>query len=81
MSISNRELYKKLKKHKVFSKFCICCAKVFNDVILSNGRWDYKHFLEESVKQDLLRDEQQFARDIKRWSMGPPYVRIMYKQE
>jgi len=77
MSISNRELYKKLKKHKVFSKFYICCAKVFNGDSLCG----YKHFLEESVKQDMLMDEQQFVRGIKSWSMGPPYVRIMYKQE
>lgn len=76
MSISDRELYKNLKKHKVFPKFCICCAKVFN----GDSLWGYKHFLEESLKQDMLRDEQQFVRSMKSWSMKPPYARIMYKQ-
>lgn len=81
MSISDRELYKKLKKHKVFSKFCIRCAEVFNGGILSNSLLDYKHFLEVCAKQEMLRDEQHFAREIKNLSMRPPYVRIMQKQE
>ena len=79
MSISNRELYKKLKKHKVFSKFCICCADAFYENLSYDGNeYTLRGYLESTAKPLMERDELDFVSQIKKWWMNPPSLKILY---
>ena len=79
MSISNRELYKKLKKHKVFSKFCICCAKYFvKNLSYGDNEYTLRDYLESTAKPLMEQDGLGFVGEIKKWGMTPPYLKILY---
>jgi hypothetical protein len=79
MSISDRELYKKLKKHKVFSKFCICCTKAFcEDLSYGGNEYTLRDYLKSTAKPLMERDELDFVGQIKKWGMTPPYLKILY---
>ena len=80
MSISDRELYKKLKKHKVFSKFCICCASAFcENLSYGDNEYTLREYLKSTAKPLMERDELDFVGQIKKWSTAPgPYLKILY---
>lgn len=79
MSISNRELYKKLKKHKVFSKFCMCCAQAFcENLSYEDDEYTLRDYLKSTAKPLMERDELDFVSKIKKWNITPPYLKILY---
>lgn len=78
--MTDRELYKKLKKHRVFSKFCVCCAQAFcENLSYGDNEYTLRDYLESTAKPLMERDELNFVSEIKTWNTAPPpYLKILY---
>jgi len=65
-----RQIYKILKKHKIFSKFCLGIAKAYEDAILPKRL--YECYLNDVVESYYRKGDNcfmEYVEDIKFWKI------------
>ena len=80
--MTDRELYRKLKKHKVYSRFCMSCAHAFCYKIENYDGLEYtfRDYLESTAKPLMEMDELGFIEKIRTWKLRQPYLRVLNGQ-
>lgn len=76
--IEKRELYKALKKHKVFAKYCLGVSQAYAVVdsrFLPRERyqWYYDNVFRGINQNDL----DSFAEEVKRWKLKADNIKIL----
>lgn len=55
--MSDRELFKLLKKKKLFGKFCLACAQTWSEPMYRIPRTELRHYIESTAKMLIERKD------------------------
>lgn len=70
--MSDRELYKRLKKLKLFSTFYLACGQAWYSPIYSTPRTHLRDYLDQTAKRLMEDDEAEYVNRIKNeWNLMP----------